>query len=127
MEDLANRASELEALVGEEREGRAAAERRAESSERALEQRCCNDDESFEAVLVADLAAMRESYEAKLAAAHAAAREESAVHRRELKTVNDARDLERRASEARMEAAMRASRPSTPRGLPIGLTPRGGR
>ena len=81
MEDLANRASELEALVGEEREGRAAAERRAESSERALEQRCCNDDESFEAVLVADLAAMRESYEAKLAAAHAAAREESAVHR----------------------------------------------
>ena len=66
-------------------------------------------EESFEAVLAHDLTAMREAYEAKLARAHADAREAAASHRREIRTMQDALDRERRAADARMRTATRAA------------------
>ena len=61
----------------------------------------------LEAVLAHDLTAMREAYEAKLARAHADAREAAASHRREIRTMQDALDRERRAADARMRTATR--------------------
>ena len=75
-----------------------------------------------QAVLVADMTAMREAYEAKLSEAQNAARDAASEHRREMKRLLEAHDLERRAADARQQNARRpgtgfrpgtASRPGT--------------
>ena len=72
-----------------EKHAREAAERVAESCKSALDKCMRKDEDSFEAVLVQDMVAMRDAYEAKIAAVLSAAREESTGQRRVSHSLHD--------------------------------------
>ena len=100
-------ASSLRARLDAERHAREAAERAADASERQCEllSGAADGEESFEAVLAQDLAAMRDAYEARLAQAHEGAREAAAAHRKAMRAVQESAERERRAAEARARSS----------------------
>ena len=58
-------------------------------------------DDSFEAVLAEEMAAMREAFEAQIAELNANILAQRTDHRRELRELREAQELELRAAEAR--------------------------
>ncbi|KAJ1619472.1 hypothetical protein T492DRAFT_1150786 [Pavlovales sp. CCMP2436] len=61
-----------------------------------------SDGDSFEAVMIDELRAMRESFEAKLAAVHKLAKDRQASHRKESRELRETYDKERASMEARI-------------------------
>ena len=61
-------------------------------------------EESFEAAMVAEMGAMRAAYETRLREQEGRAREAEATLRRELRALQDERERDRRAHEARLRA-----------------------
>ena len=110
-------AASARAALAIEREGREAAERRADCAERQCEllTQAAGGDESLEAALAGELSAMRTAYEAKLLKANEALRDAEGTHRRELHALHEATDRERRAAEARLRAAANGEAPLSAR------------
>jgi hypothetical protein len=84
-------ACELREQLVHANEAREAAERAATGAARQCEllSKGADGEETFEAVMAAELATMREAYEARLAAAQQALREAHAAHRRELRLLEE--------------------------------------
>jgi hypothetical protein len=102
-EKCAAEVEELRSRLAEEKEAREAAERVAVSNERACQllQSAAGGDDSFEAALAQELAAMRDAYEAKLAAANELARTTATAHRREIRLLQEAAERAQRQIETR--------------------------
>ena len=86
-----------------ETQARQRAEREAEASARALQLWSAQQglDDSFEAVLAEEMAAMREAFEAQLAELNARLAALRTEHRRELREMRASHEAELRAAESR--------------------------